>query len=506
MNTGAFQELKLSDSPDRVWSDQQNAIFDWFSAGALGKCRSRNLVVRARAGTGKTTTILEAINYAPEQKILLCAFNKKIATELGAKLRNPFACAKTLHGVGFSFILRNWNGVKVDDERGIRLARRVLGDSSPDAMILLTKRLAAIAKSGGPNPTLADMVDFAYTFDICPDETWEQDGWTVERIAVAALQVLDLAAQRDGTIDFDDMVWVPTRNLWVRGTYDLVVIDEAQDMNESQLLLAQGVCKKGGRVAVVGDDRQAIYAFRGADSSSIDRLKKELNAEELGLTITYRCPSLVVDLARTLVPDFMAGPSNPKGSLLQLPATKLVETAKPGAFILSRKNAPLVGVCLSLLKMGKRAKINGKDIGKNMLSIVKKLKATTIVQFLTKLQAWEDRTIKHLLATKKKSAEARIQIVEDQADTLRALAEGLRGMKELEARITDLFTEVAGGDGSAVVCSSVHRSKGLEADQVFVLESTLYPGGQRGMEEQNIHYVAITRAKKELFIVQGVFS
>jgi len=70
---------------DRVWSAQQEAIFGWFgSAGG-------NLVVRARAGTGKTTTILEGIGRAPEGKILLCAFNKRIAEELQTKVRNPAA-------------------------------------------------------------------------------------------------------------------------------------------------------------------------------------------------------------------------------------------------------------------------------------------------------------------------------------------------------------------------------------------------------------------------------
>src|SRR3990172_3993029 len=60
----------------RTWSNQQLAIFDWFRNG------TGHLVVRARAGTGKTTTILEGLNHAQESKAVLVAFNKKIATEL----------------------------------------------------------------------------------------------------------------------------------------------------------------------------------------------------------------------------------------------------------------------------------------------------------------------------------------------------------------------------------------------------------------------------------------
>ena len=70
----------------------------------------------------------------------------------------------------------------------------------------------------------------------------------------------------------------------------MVVVDEAQDMTSAQLEIAVGACKRGGRVVIVGDDRQAIYGFRGADSGGLDRLKKLLKAKELGLTTTYRLP------------------------------------------------------------------------------------------------------------------------------------------------------------------------------------------------------------------------
>src|SRR4051812_38185721 len=102
----------------REWSSQQQDIFTEFKDG-----RS-NLVIRARAGTGKTTTIIEAISYAPEEKILLAAFNKKIAEELKDKLKNPKAEAKTLHSLGFGFVRRNWPGVRLDNERADKLARQ----------------------------------------------------------------------------------------------------------------------------------------------------------------------------------------------------------------------------------------------------------------------------------------------------------------------------------------------------------------------------------------------
>jgi DNA helicase-2/ATP-dependent DNA helicase PcrA len=484
----------------KEWSAQQTAIFDWFKNGT-GNC-----LTRARAGTGKTTTILEAINYAREDKILLAAFNKKIAEELKTKLRNPRAEAKTLHSIGFGFVLRNWDGTKLDNERGLKLASMACGGSTaPDQMIALVRRLAALGKNACPFPKAEDMVDLALEHDITPEEQWEEDGWTVERIASCAMKAMDLAAtHKDRTVDFDDMVFIPVRNRWVRGRYGLVVIDEAQDMNATQLLLATGLKRPGGRIAVVGDDRQAIYGFRGADAGSLDRLKNELTAVELKLTITYRCPKKVVEYAQRLVPDYVAAPSAPDGIIEDINFDKIHERAEKGNFILSRKNAPLAKICLRLLRHGKRAKIEGREIGQGLLTVMKSVKGKSIPEFLERLTNWEARTITRLQAMKKKSAEIRIEFIKDQAETLRALAEGMASLKEMTARIDELFTETPGGKGDYIICSSIHRSKGLESDTVYVLIETLYPGGKTSIEEQNIDYVAATRAKRKLVWLRDI--
>jgi len=94
------------------------------------------------------------------------------------------------------------------------------------------------------------------------------------------------AKERTPVIDFADMIFLPLVHRWVRPWFDLVVLDEAQDWTRAMLQLVRGCCRRDGRICIVGDDRQAIYAFRGADSSSLDRLKAELKAAELGLKTT----------------------------------------------------------------------------------------------------------------------------------------------------------------------------------------------------------------------------
>lgn len=494
---------------ERTWSPQQHAVFDWSEHG------TGNMVVRARAGTGKTTTILEAINRAPEQSILLCAFNKRIAEELTTKLRNPRAVAKTLHSLGFGFIRRAWTNVKVDEDRAWRIARECWGmirnlsgadsrpratiaETAPDPIITAVVKLAALGKNAAPLASLSDLIDLADTYNVQPDNGYA-DEVTTEELATVALACMQRAQRRDGAVDFDDMIYLPVVLRMTRPTFDLVVVDEAQDMNASQLMLAKAVAS--GRICVVGDDRQAIYGFRGADSDALDHLKTELHAAELPLTVTYRCPQVVVHEAAKLVPDYIAAPTAPEGELGSIGESHMMGLAAPTDFILSRTNAPLARICLTLLRNGKRARIEGRDVSKGLVSLVRRMKCESIPELMTKLATWRDRETAKLAATKRKAAETRIEYVRDQVETLEALTDGLADTAELIGRIEELFSAAS---GPAIICSTVHKAKGLEADRVFILVDTLYCNGKRvdSREEQNIHYVALTRAKRSLVLVK----
>lgn len=489
------------------WSTQQQDIFDWFKSG------TGNLLVRARAGTGKTTTILKAIDFAKDEKILLAAFNKRVAEELNQRLRNRRASAKTLHSVGFSFINRHWHGVQVDSsgDRADRLvtqaAREILAEIFPNAsdkslempvpVLRLASKIFTSTRDVSPFAhSIDDVTDVMFALDQLPELYMEDQGWTVETLAQVTLKAMELALAKDTHIDFADMIYIPLRRDWVKGIYDLVCIDEAQDMNDGQLELARRVCKPDGRVVVIGDDRQAIYSFRGADSNSLDRLKKELNAFELGLTTTYRCPQDVVDYAACLVPDIRARSGAPKGSITSISSTELAAAVRPGDFVLSRSNAALVKACLALLRANIRAQIVGRDIGQRLANIAKKLNAKDVVHFHSRLKDWTNKEIDRARRADRK---ARIQLVLDQAETLKTLLMGISRIEQLFDRIEELF-----GDPTAtyVICSTVHRAKGSEANTVYVLQDTLYTMG-KSIEEQNIEYVAVTRSKDKLIWVNG---
>jgi DNA helicase-2/ATP-dependent DNA helicase PcrA len=486
--------LKLKDAGDKKWSAQQQAIFKAFAGKG-------NLIVEALAGTGKTTTIVEGLKYL-KGKVLVCAFNKRIATELQQRITSLDSVkVSTLHGLGFG-LLRRHGSFSVDNSRGLRLAEAALyhvGGPKNRSFFWTTHFIAQSCKEISPYVSdVESVIKIAQAYGHLDgvDERYYQ------KIAEATLTAMDLAVagardRSDLTLDFSDMIFLPLKIGLTHGEYDVVVVDEAQDMNRTQLELAERVMKKDGRIIVVGDSHQAIYGFRGADSQSMSRLKKAFNAKSLPLNITYRCPSSVVALARHLVPDFTGAPSCPAGKVRDVGYAKLYDEAQPGDFILGRVNAPLLSACLALVAKGKPARMAGRDIGKSLVSLIRKLDhgSYDYDSLDDKIRDWEAKQVKKA----KDDADA-IKAAQDKAFCILMLMESAKDVQGLINMIEKLFTDVEGADNTAIICSTVHKAKGLEADRVYILHDTFSGSWEERAthEEGNIKYVAITRAKKEL--------
>lgn len=471
------------------WSTEQKAIREWFQTG------SGSLEVVARAGTGKTTTIVGAMELAPESKILYAVFNKKNQVEAAGKISDPRITVKTLHGVGYGFIRSMWPNARPDDK--VEIERIKQGEDIPWEVLVQVKKLVGFAKNLFLEPSESNLRDVIAERGIDVGDEFERDGYDEAKLVSLALRGLEASKEQDaqGRISFDDMVWLPVVMGWVKPRFDLVVVDEAQDMNLLQLLMAMRAVRTGGRMCIIGDDRQAIYGFRGAAQSGMEMMAHELAAKILPLTVTYRCPKSVVELAKTLVPDYRAPEDAPEGSVEHKMTAQLLKLARPGDAVLSRVNAPLMKHCLAFLRCGTPARIEGRDIGQMLATIAKKLNARTVPQFLEKLSKWEARRIARLEASGRQD---QISGIEDQAETLRAVADGASGVAEILHRLETMYSNTEGQETPKVVLSSVHKAKGLEWDRVFVLGSTFRRDGQ---EESNIRYVAYTRAHEQLTIL-----
>jgi superfamily I DNA/RNA helicase len=285
---------------------------------------------------------------------------------------------------------------------------------------------------------------------------------------------------------------------WVFPKYDLIVVDECQDMNLPQLMVALGALAPSGRMCVVGDDWQAIYGFRGAAEDGLDMMKARLQAQEIGLTVTRRCGRVIVESAKENGPqDYQSAEGAHEGELANISENLLVPSLQVGDVVLSRSNAPLMPLCLSLLKKGTPGRIRGRDIGKQLSGLVKKMKAKSVPQFLSKITSWGEDQKNRFKGTK--AAESMSEQINDQVATLVAVASGCVNVNEICDRIENIFQDEKGFNKPCVWFSSTHKAKGLEWDRVFLIRRTYRP--ERQGEEARLFYVAQTRAKHYLCFV-----
>ena len=475
----------------RHWSIFQTAIFHEMAEGA------GNLVIKARAGSGKTTTIIEGLEYLPSSDVLLVAFNKSIATELQERIPKGMT-ASTLHSFGYKAILRAFGKCKLDNNKTKYIFESCTKNDSEAVKNLFApiSKLVSLAKGSlaSSNEDL-QVLCAQHNINFTSDNPECKENLEDAAFEIVA-HILKTSVEVTHTIDFDDMIYIPAKLGLRVQQFQFVIVDETQDLNKAQLTLAIMACKKGGRIIAVGDDKQAIYGFRGADSNAIDYIIETLNAKVMPLSTTYRCAKSIVRLANEIVPDLEPADNAAEGQILHGNNSTVESEALAGDFILSRKNAPLISFAFKLIKNRKRCYIVGrKDIGENLINTVKKFKAKSIANYFEKISAYKERTVAKYESKEKKVPSG----FEDEIECLYAIAENCETVPQIIANVETLFSDI--DDKTAIALSSCHKAKGLERDRVFILDYT-FGYGQGKSEEDNLWYVGVTRARHTLYIIQ----
>lgn len=498
-----------------VGSPQQVAVWDAIVNS------SQHMIVQARAGSGKSFTITHALTLLPDTlKIGFAAFNKHIAEELKSRVPSHVE-AFTLHSLGFRALRMALGNVQVDNDKIDGILDEIMDDEFMREVATRTavKKLVSLCKA-----TLADASSHAVLDALADryDVTIEEDGgaqasrfgdkkinMTVSRDRVFDLVPLVLATsnKRTSVIDMDDMIYLPVFLDCAIPNYDILFGDEAQDFNLCQQELIKRACKNG-RLILVGDNRQSIYGFRGADTISMSRMFDLLSATERGckqlpLTYSRRCPKSHIELAKQIVPDITAMDEAIEGEVIYCGEHRAAQMFKAGDMGICRVNAPLVKTAYQLIQRGIPAIVRGRDIGAGLSALVRTLKPTDLPDLVDKLERHVAKEKARLMASNKSGS--MIAAVQDKADTLNALMEGANDLSELRARIDSMFSDTDRLDDK-VLLSSVHRAKGLEADRVFILNPELMPhpmasSKEDAEQEMNIAYVAATRSKNVLVFV-----
>jgi DNA helicase-2/ATP-dependent DNA helicase PcrA len=513
--TAALSGLSL----ETQYSTYQQEIFNFAVNGA------GHGIVEAVAGSGKTTTLIECVKRV-NGTCLVMAFNKSIQTELQTKLRgSKNITVSTLHNFGLQLLTEHFQNITVDvsspqkskfhkvktemdpmkKKRNIVFKTLDKLDDSKDKrqlchyLIKMTKAVQDNIIDCNKTEEIELLIDRHFT-----------DLHRKTNIKDQVMKYLPIIVQKCkesyDKVDFEDMIWLPSQYDIKSQHYDWVFLDEAQDINVSQLLLFLRAVSSTTRVMIFGDPAQAIYAWRGACSDSIQQIADQLTptVTRLPLSLTYRCPKSHVALAQRIVPQIIAKHDAEVGTITEdLSMTEAQPMIKIGDMILCRKNKPMVQLAFQLLREGKKAYIIGEPADKDAL-LERLDDGKSLTMIIQEAKQEMEETVSLL---EKRGQSTKAAITKDLFRTFIWLAEQHTSVEELRNRIKMMFTGSDYGPHDAIRCSSVHRAKGLEADRVWIIvtkinKKMIKEEWQR-KEERNITYVAWTRSKRDLFFIDG---
>jgi DNA helicase-2/ATP-dependent DNA helicase PcrA len=505
-------------------SPQQLAILDWVAQG------SGSALVRARAGTGKTFTCLEAMPFM-SGSIAYVVFNNKNAAEAKEKVAARGLTGKVTVGTFHSFGWKAWGranrNVELNKERNHKGKIGLLCEqlNIPAEFQGFVRKAVPLAKLRGfgikdrvintPQPWLDLVSHYDLDLDLAEIEYFDpvqEDYLTDEEVLRTALRFACkvLAAsikQAPEVSDFDDMIYMPLFSGCRMDTYDWVIVDEAQDSNPTRRAMAKRLLKPGGRAIFVGDDWQAIYGFTGADNDSLDIIAREWNTREFPLTITYRCPKAVVREANLIVADYVAADSAPEGSHTSMKLEEMLKlnSLGQGDAMICRNTAPLVDVAFSLIKRGITCHVEGREIGRGLIQLATRwTNVKTFSALRDKLEALQEKEVNKYMAA---GQEDKAQGLVDRIETLYAIMATVTSdrVADLVAKIDGMFRDTPEGKRApGVVLMTAHRSKGLEFPRVFLLGRNIYmpsPYARQDWQqhqEKCLEYVALTRAQETL--------
>jgi DNA helicase II / ATP-dependent DNA helicase PcrA len=507
----------LSDGKEVTPSIEQLAIMD------AARTKTASLMIKAYAGTAKTTTMEMTARVMPVRPSLYVVFNTKNKKEADKRMPTHFNC-KTANGLGHEAFGRTiGKRLAVDDNKIADLLKKVLAalpeyrDMPRDHfgdILSLVKR----AKISGlvPHPYCDKYPG------LIPDD---DDGWEAlfdflymepdEAKIYLAKEVLlqSIKMAFEGTVDYADQIYMSALFGGVFTRYPLVMVDEAQDL--SPLNHIQIKKAAADRLIVVGDPRQAIYAFRGADSASMEKLR-DLREDwlDLPLTLTFRCPKVVVARQQKHAPGFTAAESNVEGELHRFQEWDIEQfenLASNGEqiAILCRNNAPLLSAALRIIKSGRGCTVMGKEIGKTLVSLSKKLipnDNTSIEDCAARVTTWATKELALAEANRK---EGHAAVIQDKRECLLAVLES--PLCSGAASLRDLLGRMFAGDNLRITLATGHKAKGLEWSHVLHLDPWRVPSkyaiaakenGNPVPYEQdcNLGYVIETRTKSILIL------
>lgn len=509
-------------------SDEQMAFFAELEFG------TGNSILESVAGSGKTTSIVQGLNYIDDEERILCtSFTKLAAQQLDRRIRsNGFTnvTSSTLNSVGWGVCRANIRGIELDANKTILILKSVLGSASLgnltekkiyESLKGPVKRLVGYCKSyvlreegEQLQKRIMELADY-HGVDI-PEGTTPEAEWARDNIYRLVMLVYKRGIEAKTFADWDDQKFFPVWFGWGMPVYNKIIVDECQDSNHCDIEMVKllQMSSPGSRTIWVGDRMQAIYLFRGSLLNAMDVIKDDFNCKYLTLSVCWRCADDILDEAKTINPLIKSPIPNPKGkgTVADVSTGDFLDRARVGDYVICRTTAPLVKRCLQLVRKNVPAKVKGREVGRTLLNLINKIAENwqgfngqdnaTLLEFIQRVSDYRTQTVAALEAANRDEAATRIS---DECEALTHFCTEAKNVDEVARKIDSLFTDDE-NDNSVVLLLTGHKSKGLENDRVWFLRPDLSPFPKAKTEheqeaERRLRYVILTRAALERYHV-----
>ena len=493
-----------------VFTEEQNKIFEYAEKGPF------NMVVQAVAGAGKTTTLVECVRrIGNDKKLLLLAHNKSTKDTLRERVGEMSNVhILTLHGLGWRLFNEHFNKVPdIDNDKYRNYINKNISTIGTEEYRNLSRTKKMLYRAN-----VFDMLDKARQNLKQSEREIKKLGERKYGIKFIAdephfiANIIKWGAENNDTVDFQDLLYFPHYFGYYTKAYlvDVIMLDEAQDASVAQLDLIKRCFKRNTRLMAFGDKDQTINNWCGASEESFETIEdaNEFHrpAVELPLTINHRCGKKIIEYARQFVDNDIKPEADAEDGIVRHDAS-LSEVAD-GDMILCRNAYPLMEVYRRGVATGKRMYFRGEGLGATLVREADCVDGDTIADIITALKrrliaTWDFLTNENEMDEKETMTDPRVVSILDTIKTMECLPRTVVTRHDLEKFARDVFSD-EGKDG--IQLSTIHRAKGLEADNVFVVCPSLIPSklavlDWQKKEEKNLQYVMCTRPKHSLNFV-----
>jgi len=458
---------------------------------------NNHIIVSAVAGSGKTTTIEHGVRRVPDKADkAFIAFNNSIVEELKRKIKVPNTTITTMHSFCWRSLIRaKGGGLELKKSKSNDIIQKLCVKYKVDKKswgfyTFVVSKLVDVMRHN-LTVDLEDLPELAarYDLELKPD---------MDKMAIETLARMDKSQK---VFDFTDMIYRAHIDNIRLPKFDVLFIDEAQDLSVLQQAIVSRILKRNGRMIAVGDPRQAIYGFAGADTNSYSNLKSLFpNTTELPLSVSYRCGTRIIEEAKKINPQIEPFDGNEKGEV----RIGFCREIRKDDWVLCRNLKPLIILNLYLITRGVRSYIKGVEIGKTLENYIVGLGARSTNDLINRVDEDIERESRKLRSKGVKNPHKtdKIDRMIQRRDIIRVLSRNALSVKDTVNQIRAIFRE----QKDAVVLSTIHKSKGLENPNVYLLCPELIPSKYATQpwqleQEDNLLYVAITRAEKKLIYI-----